>query len=322
MKINLIKIPLLIAISTISSNQCLSMSIDVATKTFIVKELDESKKYDIFLRGTINEKTIFETILQLIKQKKSNEDIVNQLIKESEIFKYKNTKPKVEVFRDALIDAKTGFIDAIKNQYEMFNILIQCIVSSPESEEKQTIPDNDIWVPMAPRIITITDQNILLAQQEFILELDFFISEFTKQQDLSFKPTWKSFKTWLCELDGWWIKEKFAEWVKTLKLVTKESNALETTVFQTNNIIFFIETYIPKTLIINYPKIANVDFDKLKKVFPGFKIYENSKLYNLKNASDTKKTIKFIVNIINSNLTTMLNNYKYPEKIAQFTTSI
>src|SRR5690606_23267263 len=98
---------------------------------------------------------------------------------------------------------------AAKNEYTMLNILLQGIVMMPNPKQTKETSTEESWIPTGPSKLIISDQTVLWAQQEFIIELDFYISEFGKECNLDQKPTWQKFTTWITDLDAWWIQQEF-----------------------------------------------------------------------------------------------------------------
>lgn len=314
---NIYKSYLLYVVAAIS-HTCLATPSDAAAKTFIYSKLHSVKKYGMFLEGKAKEKTIYDIVFSLLQTKNSNADIFHNLLRTGNSFVYNGKDLLIQNYKDELIGQIIGFSDAAKNQFDMFNILLQGIIAMPNAE--QTVQEQafaeENWKPKGPSILNVSEQNLLWSQQEFIVELDFYLSEFSKNHNISRKASWKTFTTWLKELDSWWIQQEFDTWIsKTFNMLTKKHMAVPATVFTRNNIIFFIETYLPKTFIMQNPKRTHINFENLKEVFPGFKIYETSKVYNIKHDPTTQREINFLINAINTNIQQLLHNDIYLGKV-------
>lgn len=304
---NLYKSILLSFILTTLTQLSFCMSQDLAAKNFVYKNLDAIEKYQMFTRGYVQGNTIFEIAFPLAEQKIPNKDMYHKLLEMDSFFWFKNNKESISKEENALIANITGFIPALKNQLGMFFILMPGILGAQSDELAKPNETEEIkeWSAQPLKSLTIKDENIAWAQQEFIIELDFFITEFSKIHDLKLKPTAHTFNIWLQGTDDWWKKEEYAKWINMfVNIMTKDRKALPVIKFTPKAMLYFLCDYIPNLLLSQDPSITNINWDVLRKQFPGFAIYEDKKLFNFAEDITRKHNMAFIVRMINQNLTT------------------
>lgn len=283
-----------------------SMSQDLAAKNFVYKNLDALEKYQLFTRGYIQGNTIFEFVFPLAEQKIPNKDIYDTLLAKDSSFWFKNNKESIVEQKASLIASTTGFIPALKNQLDMFFILMPGILGAQSDAlaKPNEIDETKEWSAQPIKNLSIKDSDIEWAEQEFMIELDFFITEFAKINDLKLKPSAHAFDIWLQGQDDWWKKEEFEKWITMfVNVMTKDRIALPVIKFAPNGILFFLSNYIPNMLLSQNPNITNISWDILKKQFPGFAIYENKKIFNFAEDITRKHNMAFLVRMINQNLT-------------------
>lgn len=288
-----------------------TMSQEVASKKFVYENLDSIEKYQIFTRGSIDGNTIFDIIFPLAEQKMSKEEIYKKLLSTSKTFSYQNKQETIEKQQLALIANTTGFIPALQNELTMFLILMPGILGSQSDQIAKPNEAEEIkeWSAIPPRKLAISDSNIKWAEQELILEIDFYITKFAKVHDLKLKPSSHAFDLWLQGLDDWWKKEKFEKWITMfVNITTKDRKALPILKFNPKSLMFFLSSYIPKKLIIQNSKVANINWDFLKKHFPGFDMYENRGLFNFAGDVTRLHNMSFLVRMINENLAKIRKN--------------
>lgn len=310
---------LLIIILTTGNHLNLAMSQEHAAKDFVYKNLDVIKKYQTFTRGDIQGNTIFDIVFPLAEKKMSDQDIYNNLLAKSSFFSYENKQKSIQEQQAALIGSISGFIPALKNQLNMFFILMPGILGSQTEEiaKPNEIDETKDWQPELPKILSISEKNIEWAEQELIVELDFYITEFAKAHDLKLKPTAHMFDIWLQGFDSWWKKEEFEKWINLfVNIMTKDRRSLPVIKFTDKSMLFFLSNYIPQMLIIQNPSITKVDWDMIKKQFPGFAIYENKKIFHFAEDITRKHNMAFLVRMINENLTQTIKNNPEIGKIA------
>ena len=301
---------LLIALSTITHLN-VAMSPDLAAKSFVYNKITTLEKYHMFTHGTVHGNTIFDIVFPLIEQKKTAKEIFDYLVKTSPVFMYKGKQESILEQQAALVGNITGFVDVLKNEYELFCYLTPAILAihNQEPEIKEEEEESPEWKPAPPKFLSITDKQIKWAQEELVVELDFYIMEFGKVNEFVLKPTEHKFELWLQGRDAWWIQETFEKWVtKSLNLTTNKRKALSRTQFSTDGIIFFIATYIPKMILIKNPARTKVSWDILKEMFHGFNIYGDKNLFNFAGDFKTRQSMSFLVKMINENLTKMIKN--------------
>lgn len=276
-------------------------------KQFAFENLDKVAKYQMFTRGTIKDKTVFDLAFPLAQREMFDEDIFNTLKSIDPFFYYQNKKESLERHKAFLIGKITGFIDALKNQIKMFYVLqpgILVIAQEPESEistpvqEKPKQPssqDDDQPTPLA-----IADKNVQWAEEEFIIELDYYIMRYIEIRHQ--RPNIDDFTTWLKDYYHDAIAGDFNYWItRRLNPFTARQAKAELQ-FTVDSIIFFISDYIPQTLIAQNQKRSAIDWQILKNTFPGFIIYENRDLFRFAGDGITKRTITFLLDIVNQRL--------------------
>lgn len=287
---------------------------DYDAKKFVFQKLDKIAKYQMFTRGTIGEKTIFDIAFPLVQQNMPEEDIFNSIKRINEFFTYQGNKESVQDHKNFLIGKITGFIDALKNQLEMFYVLQpgmlviaqdqeQHLPNSPQQEPKQLHPYiADEWNPEPQIPLAITDKDVQWTEEEFIIELDYYIMKYMEAKHKS--PQLSDFMDWLNS----YYKDvstgrEFATWItKRINPFSTSRQAKAELQFTPDSILFFILNYIPKMLISQDQKRSNIDWQTLKKVFPGFIIYDDTSLFRFAKDRITQKTIEFLIAMINENL--------------------
>lgn len=299
-KLILINFVMLITINHLN----MTMSQTLATKNYVFKNLDSIKKYQIFTQSSMYKNTVFDRVLFLAEQRISNQDIFNDLSAKGGPTTSENSHALIEQ-KAALLGSITGFIPAVKNQLNFFYILTPGILAaqSEELQKPSEISGSQDWKPELPKALLISDKNITWAEQELIIELDFFVTEFAKIHPLKLQPSAHTFELWIQGLDGWWKKEEFEKWITMfVNIMTKDRKALPVLKFTDKSILFFLSSYIPKMIIAKDPATTSITWDALQKEFPGFAMYTNKALFNF--AGDITRThnASFILRMINENL--------------------
>lgn len=278
-------------------------------KQFAFQNLDKIAKYQMFTRGIMKDATIFDLAFPLAQQEMFNEDIFKALANIDHYFYYQGKKESIDQHKAFLIGKITGFIDALKNQIKMFYVLEPGILviaqeqpsnlpESPQEKPKQTYPDTIEDEQEKP--LAITDKDVQWAEEEFIIELDYYIMRYMESQHK--RPSEASFKAWLQDYYNIASKGNFATWATRRLNPFSIRQAKAELQFTVDSIIFFISDYIPQTLISQDQKRSSIDWQTLKKTFPGFIIYENRDLFRYAGDSVTERTIAFLVDMVNQKL--------------------
>lgn len=282
-----------------------AMSPELATKKFLLNKFNSLNKYEICMQATINNKSIFDITLPLAEQHMSNQDIFNHIISEGSSVSYQGKQKSIQDIHELLLGKITGFIDMLKIQLHMFSLLMPYVLASQSDEisKSNESDESQEWKPESPKALMITDQNIQWAQEELIVESDFYIMHFLKINEIKLKPTAHAFDIWLQGLDEWWKQEEFNRWTtKSLNMLTKDRKASTVIKAPVKSILFFLSDYLPKTILAQDPTVTKVTWDTVKKQFPGFIIYENKNLFNFAGEIKTKQNISFLVQMINTHL--------------------
>lgn len=307
-----IKSCIVFTICIILSQTCHTMSPQNAAKDFVFKKLDPITHYQLFTQGKIRNNSVLNLIFQLAEKHQTTEEIFKAIITKGPYISYQQQKISIQKSKDLLTDTITGFINAVKNQLEMFYRLQQALLVVPKKEQPSQTNINldqlelpEDWKPEPIQNLIITQDMITWAQEELVVELNYYIMNFiTEMEDK--KTTWQMFKTWLKELDQTMIQNNFAPWINHLvNPNTANRLANSTTEFSLDTIIFFIEQYIPQIILSQNPQQSKTTWNGIKNIFPGFAIYDDKKLFGYINNDMTKHTVQFLVQIINTNLAKM-----------------